>query len=341
MSRPLVSIVVETVTAREDGSGGSLADELAGSFAALAAQTWPGESTELLVVLDPDVALAERAAIASRYPHVRIVEAGARNYFEAKNAGAAAAAGDYIALLDGDCAPGPAWIERLMDRFAPGVAAVAGRTRYAGRSWGERIFSIPDFAYVLDSGGGEASGFNINNVVFRRETLLAHPFESRIARNGGCYFLFHRLKAAGARILYEPEAAVDHGNDVAGLGFVRKHFDRGHDGVDVYRLDSEALLRGTRLFRRLGPLALILFSARRTLIDWGRLARHRRQIGIGAAALPLYCGVAFMLRLIELCGAMKAVAFPRQGLSEPARSGASRRSPGGSGREPAGRGNPP
>ena len=311
MSRPLVSVVVETVTAREDGSGGRLADELAGTFAALAAQSWPSGATELLLVLDSDVSTSERQAIASHFPDVRIVESGANNYFEAKNAGATAASGEYVALLDGDCEPDPAWIERLMERFAPDVAAVAGRTRYSGRSWAERIFSIPDFAYVVDSGGGKASGFNINNVVFRREILLTHPFESRIARNGGCYFLFHRLKAAGALVLYEPGAIVNHGNDVAGLGFVRKHFDRGHDGVDVYRLDSDLVLRGTRLFRKLGPLALVGFSLRRTLIDWRNLARHRRQIGIGAAQVPFYCAVALILRSIELCGAMKAVALPR------------------------------
>ncbi|HEY5723736.1 MAG TPA: glycosyltransferase [Allosphingosinicella sp.] len=318
MSRPLVSIVVETVTAREDGGGASLAEALADTLDALAAQTWPGGSMERLLVLDGDVPDSDRDSIAGRFPDVRIVEAKAHNYFEAKNAGAAAAAGEYVALLDGDCAPDPAWLERLMNRFAPGVAAVAGRTRYGGRSLSERIFSIPDFAYVLDSGHGKASGFNINNVVFRREALLAHPFESRIARNGGCYYLFHRLKAAGALVLYEPEAVVNHGNDVAGFGFVRKHFDRGHDGVDVYRLDNDSLLRGTPLFRRLGPLALVGFTVRRILIDWRNLLRHRRQIGIGGAAVPFYWGVAGLLRLIELCGAMKAVAFPRPGISEPA-----------------------
>ena len=311
MKVPLVSVVVETVTAREDGGGGRLADELVGTIGALEAQTWPRASTEWLVVVDSEVPPADRAEIGARFPEVRIVEAEANNYFEAKNAGARAASGEFVALLDGDCAPDPEWLERLMARSTPDVAAVAGRTRYSGRSWGERIFSIPDFAYVLDAGGGEASGFNINNLVFRREILLRHPFESRIARNGGCYFLFHRLKAAGATILYEPGAVVRHGNDIAGLGFVRKHFDRGHDGVDVYRLDEDELLRGTPLFRRLGPLALIGFSARRTLIDWRNLLRHRRQIGIGAAWVPFYCGVAALLRLIELCGAMKAMAFPR------------------------------
>lgn len=306
MSRPLVSVVVETITAREDCGTGALADDLAATLHALDAQSWPRESLETIVVVDAQVQADERAELARRHAGVRIIASTASNYFDAKNAGAAASKGAFIALLDGDCEPAPDWIETLMARFGPDVAAVAGRTRYAGDSRAERIFSIPDFAYVLDEGDGRASGFNINNVLFRREILLAYPFDPRIARNGGCYLLFHQLRAAGATILYEPAAIVRHGNDISGLGFVRKHFDRGYDGVAVYRADERAVLRGTRLFRRLGPLALIGFLGRRVLLDWRRLLRHRRQIGVPAAALPFYWGVAAMLRLIELCGALAA-----------------------------------
>ena len=306
MSRPLVSVVVETITAREDCGTGALADDLAATLSALDGQSWPQESLETILVVDSQVPAAARAELERRHAGVRIVDSTASNYFDAKNAGAAAASGAFIALLDGDCEPAPDWIETLMARFDPKVAAVAGRTRYSGTSRAERIFSIPDFAYVLDEGDGRASGFNINNVLFRREILLAYPFDPRIARNGGCYLLFHQLRAAGETILYEPAAIVRHGNDVAGLGFVRKHFDRGYDGVAVYRADERAVLRGTRLFRRLGPVALIGFIGRRILLDWQRLLRHRRQIGIAAASLPFYWSVTAMLRLIELCVALAA-----------------------------------
>jgi glycosyltransferase involved in cell wall biosynthesis len=310
MIPPLVTVVVETITARFDCATGSLAEDLAATLGALDSQTYPQGSIERLVILDSEVPPADRSALERLHPGVRIISSEASNYFDAKNAGAAAAAGAFVALLDGDCQPAPDWLETLVRAFRPGVAAVAGRTRYSGRGWAEQVFSVPDFAYVLDEGGGRASGFNINNVLFRTEVLRAHPFDGRIARNGGCYFLFHQLRAAGAIILYEPRAIVGHGNDIAGLGFVRKHFDRGYDGVSVYRLDEQAVLRGTNLFRRFGPLALVGFFGRRILLDWQRLLRHRRQIGIAAVSLPLYCGIAALLRLIELCGALSAAAFP-------------------------------
>jgi cellulose synthase/poly-beta-1,6-N-acetylglucosamine synthase-like glycosyltransferase len=237
---------------------------------------------------------------------VKFVTSPASNYFAAKNAGASAAAGDIIALLDGDCRPAGDWLEALLAPFEPGVAAVGGRTRYTGRSRAAWTLSIPDFAYVLAEENDAASGFNINNVAFRREVLFAHPFDTRIPRNGGCYFLFHQLRADGARVLYEPRALVAHGLDIRGLGFVRKHFDRGYDGVTVYDLDDDCVLRGTRLFRRLGAVALVVIGGRRIVVDWLRLLRHRRQIGIPVLALPYFGAVALGTRLIELTGGLTA-----------------------------------
>jgi glycosyltransferase involved in cell wall biosynthesis len=311
MTAPLVSVIIETITTRYDCANGSLADDLAATLGALDRQTYPQDSIERIVVLDDEVAAVDGAELRRRYPSVSFLSSRASNYFEAKNAGAAAAAGDFIALLDGDCEPAPDWLEMLLARFGPDVAAVAGRTRYVGNSWAARIFSVPDFAYVLAENDGEASGFNINNLAFRREVLLAHPFDARISRNGGCYLLFHQLRAAGARILYEPCAVVAHGLDIKGLGFVRKHFDRGYDGVAIYRLDDRAVLRGTPLFRRFGALALVGFIGRRVFLDWLLMLRHRRQIPIRLIALPFFGAVAIGLRLIELSGGLTAIAAGR------------------------------
>jgi glycosyltransferase involved in cell wall biosynthesis len=302
-----VSVVIETITAREDPQG-PLADDIRGTLEALAKQTVPPD--EVLVVVDKDVEPNAADEIRRRYPHVRIVTS-APTYLAAKNAGAAAASGDAVALLDSDCVPAPDWLEILLGRLEPGVAAVAGRTRYTGRSLFARTLSVPDFAFVLEQESGRSTGMNINNVVFRREVLLRHPFDARIRRDGGCYFLFNQLRAAGARMLYEPRAAVQHGFTTMGktLG---KHFNRGYDGVTVYRLDEQGVLRGTRWFRRFGALALVAITARRVVVDWIRMARHRRQIGIAAAALPYYCAVVVVTRSIELAGGFTAIASPRR-----------------------------
>jgi cellulose synthase/poly-beta-1,6-N-acetylglucosamine synthase-like glycosyltransferase len=247
--------------------------------------------------------------VQRRFPGVRVVMSSKANYFDGKNAGAAAATGEIVILLDGDTVPRRDWLGRLLSRFDPGVDAVAGRTRYTGASLIARTCSVPDFANILEEEDGTAGGFNINNVAFRTPVLRSHPLDARIRRNGGCYLLSKQLRAAGKRVVYEPLACVDHAFDGA-VGFVKKHFDRGFDGVNVYRLDERAALRGTRFFRRYGALTIGPLTARRLAIDWVRLVRYRRQIGISGFAFPYYAAVMTGVRLVEAAGALAAVIDP-------------------------------
>jgi glycosyltransferase involved in cell wall biosynthesis len=303
-----VSVVVETVNAREDAKG-SLADDLRGTLEALAKQSVAPD--EVIIVLDDDVEPSAADEVRRRYPYAKFAASKQSNYFDAKNAGAAMATGDIVALLDSDCQPAPDWLELLLARFTPGVDGVAGRTRYVGRSLAARTFSVPDFAFVLEQEGGTSTGMNINNVAFRREVLLNHPFDARIRRHGGCYFLFNQLRAAGIRSVYEPRARTEHGHG-GGLALLKRHYHRGYDAVTVYRLDDDCVLRGTRFFRRLGPIALVGITARRVVMDWIRMARRRRQIGISALALPYFCAVVVGTRLLELAGGFVAIASPRR-----------------------------
>src|SRR5258706_1548609 len=144
---PFVSVVIETITTRENAPAGSPFDGLEETLAAVEAQTYPRERTEILVVVDADVSRAACDEVQRRHPAVRLVPARAANYFAAKNAGAAAANGELVVLIDGDCVP-----ERdLLKILVAGTSAadvVAGRTRYTGDSLAARTFSVPDFANV-------------------------------------------------------------------------------------------------------------------------------------------------------------------------------------------------
>lgn len=313
MTKPFVSVIIETVTARydSDAATGSLADDLIQPLRGLARQTYPRDRFEIIVVIDDAVEAAAADALLQRYPDLKLVRAGRTNYFSAKNAGARASKGEIIVLLDGDCEPAPEWLDTLIARLDDGTAVVAGNTRYRGDSLVGRTFSVPDFANVAANPDGSATGILVNNVAFRRDVFLAHPFDERIRRNGGCYLLYYQLCADGVKIAYEPRARVAHGLDIGGLGFVRKHFDRGFDGVSVYRCDDRGVLRGTSLFRRVGGLALFPITLRRVALDWMRLALKRRQIGIATLAVPYYAAIALGTRLIELAGGLTAVVSRR------------------------------
>lgn len=306
MNQPLVSVVLETVTPQTSVAGGKLADRLAAPLAALARQTYRQDRIEPIVVVGGEVPAVDREEIARRYPHVVLATSAPDNYFDAKNQGAAAGSGEIATFLDGDCTPEPDWLELLIGRFDADVTAVAGCVRYESRNALARALSVPDFGYILTERDGQASGFNLGNVAFRRDAFLANPLDSRIVRNGGCYNLFHQLRAQGARILYEPAARVSHALDFEGAGFLKKHWARGYEGLKVYQLDQRGVFRGTRWYRRFGPLALVALSGRRILVDWARLARHRQQIGFSIAALPAYAALGAGLRLVELAGSVAA-----------------------------------
>ena len=306
MNRPFISIVIDTIT-RDDYGARPLADDLRATLDGLTRQTYPRELFETIVVID-DTSDGESEEVVRRYPWVSIVRSPLHSYFAGKNAGARAARGAIVALLDSDCEPVPEWLSMLTTPFADaGVSGVAGCTRYTGTSFHAWTLAVPDFSIVVGDKLGAASGFHLNNSAFRRETLLIHPLDARIRRDGGCVLLFHELRAAGGRILYAPQARVQHGLDFAQRGVLKKHFNRGFDGVTVYRADEHEVLQGTRLFRRFGALALIAFTGRRILLDWLRLIRHYGQMGISPVTIPYFAAVSVATRLIALTGGITAV----------------------------------
>jgi hypothetical protein len=189
------------------------------------------------------------------------------------------------------------------------VVGVAGRTRYVDAVKSAATFSISDFATIVANEQGDASGFQLSNDALRRDVLLAHPFEERIPRNGGCYLMYYQLRAEGATIAYARDAHIAHGVDRQ--GFIRKHFDRGYDGFIVYRLDESGALRGSALVRRVGGLALFPITAGRLLHDWWQLASEWRQMGISLLRVPYQCAVIAFTRMIELFGGLVAAVQPR------------------------------
>ncbi len=306
-----VSVVIETVTVLHDHDQGPLVESIAPALAAVERQTYPRDRFEVLVVLDAAVTEETIAELGRRYPGVRVIRDIAPNYFAEKNAGLRAARGEIVAFLDADCVPEAEWLASLIAVLEDGADVVTGRTRYEGRSFSATTFSVPDFGTVIEDRGA-ATGIMLNNLAMRRELGLQHPLDARIRRNGGCFLLYHQLLAEKKRMAYTTKATVWHGLDVAGLGFVRKHFDRGYDAVGVYRCDETFVLRGTRLFRRFGALALPPLIVRRVLSDWRRLARTRSQIGISALQVPWYALVMAVTRTIELAGGLTAVASRRK-----------------------------
>jgi glycosyltransferase involved in cell wall biosynthesis len=241
---------------------------------------------------------------------VRFVAMKDANYFPMKNYGLRFARGDVIAFLDSDCVPCERWIERAAANVARGADAAAGQTSYpAGKLW-SRTFDFFDFGYARADARGEASCFYANNVAFRREVILAHGFDARLGRGGGCHLLSRQLKRRGYRVVYDAAQAVTHAAAVnSRFGFALERLRAGHDAINLCRLDEEGVLPEKK-FARLGALAPAAVCAARVASDFRRAVVNREELGVSLRAVPYFCAASLFLRSIEMVGGIVTWARP-------------------------------
>ncbi|MFI5890435.1 glycosyltransferase family 2 protein [Actinoplanes sp. NPDC051513] len=93
--------------------------------AAASVEAQLGERDELILVIDHNDALLERAR--AEFPRARVVaNAGRQGLSDARNTGVETARGDVVAFLDDDAVAAPGWMAGLRAAFANDDVAVAG-----------------------------------------------------------------------------------------------------------------------------------------------------------------------------------------------------------------------
>ncbi len=220
MSPPFVSVIVPAYNA---------AATLPACLAALAAQDYPRERCEVIVVddgsQDETAALAEAAGV-----HViRQANAGPA---AARNAGAAAAQGELLLFTDADCAPVPGWISALVAPFAdPEVAGAKGAYLTRQRELVPRFTQLEYEDRYDRMAGAETIDFvDTYSAAYRREVFQA---------NGGFDTIFptasvedqelsFRLAEKGYRLVFVPQARVYHRHNPTLRAYVRRKFYIGY-----------------------------------------------------------------------------------------------------------------
>ncbi len=206
----------------------------------LLAQTAPG--LEFIVV--DDGSTDATAGLVEEYSErgFRLVKTVHRGASAARNAGVRAATGcETILFTDADCVPAPDWASRLLTRLSGEEAEVAGLKGIYRSSQKSPVarFVQAEFEERYDRfrrRGVEPDFADTYSAAFRREVLLAHPFDETLP---GAIVedaeLGWRLRAAGYRFRFAPDAIVYHSHPIGPWHYFRRKFRIGRWRVVIYR----------------------------------------------------------------------------------------------------------
>lgn len=147
-------------------------------------------------------------------PEVTVVPAvRERSSYHARNAGAAAASGEWLLFMDADCTPAVDLIGAYFaPRPAPACGAVAGQIEgdpdqrsFVARYMRSRQFFRQDTGFLAEAGAA-ATG----NLLVRRSAFEAVQGFTEGIRSGGDVDLCRRLRAAGWTLEIRTGAVVSH-----------------------------------------------------------------------------------------------------------------------------------
>ena len=229
-------------------------------LAALADVGRDGSVAQVIVAVDgPDAALeaAARAAGATV-----VVLPTNRGSYGARNAAVEALDDGIEAVLftDTDCAPRPGWAAAHAAALAAGADLSAGAIVLV-QPQPPTSASYLDAAWHLDQRRHvDTDGFGATaNLAVRREVLERHRFDASL-RSGGDREFCRRVVAAGGRIVYTPDAVVDHPARATAAA-LRTKVARIADGVTIApdppprpSLSPVEALRHLRAARRVGAV---------------------------------------------------------------------------------------
>jgi glycosyltransferase involved in cell wall biosynthesis len=257
-------------------------DTLSGAIASLGRQSLAEGDFEILVI--DNSADHTRSGVLSedyrRIPNLRWVVEKTPGLSNARNVATRLARAPLVAFMDDDAVAAPDWLEMLLaafGQFGDTARVVGGRV---DPLWGgARPAWLPDsllgYVSVVNWGGavrfaGEKEWVAGTNIAFRVESLrAAGGFPTHLGRKqGGAALLsndesdvIEKMAAKGARLIYAPEAIVQH--LVPSERLTQSWFRRraAWQGVSDYLMDTQRVFenapnywRGvTEFFARLPP----------------------------------------------------------------------------------------
>jgi glycosyltransferase involved in cell wall biosynthesis len=180
---------------------------------ALAAQSYPGDCYEVLVV--DNGSQDDVAALVASYTIARFDREPRPGSYAARNRGLALARGEVLAFTDSDCVPRPDWLERGVGRLArhPECGLVGGAIdvffqdprRPTPTELYERLTAFPQQKYV------ETYHYAVTANMFTRRAIFERvgAFNGDLA-SGGDREWGQRVHAAGLPLVYADDVQIEH-----------------------------------------------------------------------------------------------------------------------------------
>ena len=195
MSAPLISVVVPTCH-RDDLLARCL-ERLAPGRQTLSTDFYE------VIVTDDGVSGTAEAMLASRFPWATWNRGPRRGPAANRNSGARPVCGEWIAFTDDDCLPGEGWLSAFK------LAMGSGMQVYEGKTTCSAGFDSPLVEAPVNLNGGNLWSCNmmIGKDLFQRLGGFDERFPLPWAED---IDLRERIKHAGHKTLFVPDAVVDH-----------------------------------------------------------------------------------------------------------------------------------
>lgn len=222
---------------------------LARCLSSLAAQLYPGDRMEIVVVNDGGLCVPRDVLPPTDGIACRVIDVPHGGPAAARNAGVEQARGEILAFVDDDCAAERDWLGALVARLAECPEAVVGgrvlnalaENRYARSS---QILVSFLYGYYHEQGRGALPFFTTNNLAVSRRTFEdIGPFDPGFSFASEDRDWSDRCLLSGRPLVYAPEAVVYHAHFLTLGTFLHQHFRYGEGARRFHR--TRALRRGT------------------------------------------------------------------------------------------------